>query len=822
MSMRLPSRTIAISAVLLLLANPSALYAAYTSVVVGTTATMTGDAANDAFTIFQEAGLFRHLRFSLGGDPGFNSDFDFDTTVPGDQTISAATGIVNINAGDGNDLIVIRDVDLRGTIDGGPGNDTISYAFNTTPVFVNLGLGSTGLTGTLGADQQVPPNAHPGTGTVVVSNYNINTHTFDITVTVSNVPPDVVTGFHIHQAPVGVNGPIIVDFAGLGPLTPFGSGFTFTANGVTLPATSEAAFLGGGTYVNVHTVLLPDGAIRGQLFTGANVNLATGAATGTASIQNFENATGSNFNDSLVGSFAVNTLTGGAGVDWIVGAPGNDTLDGGIGADVLVWSNGDNTDVMEGGADADTVQVNGSPAGADVFTVAANGTRVKFDRTNLVPFTLDIGTVETLIVNGIGGNDTTTVGNLAGVADLTTVHLNGFDGDDTFTFPQFSGPATVTALGGPGTNTIVSSPISTNDVYATSFNTPLAIAAPGVLANDTANGGGAMTAALVATASNGVVVLNADGSFVYTPASNFVGSDSFTYRASNSIGAGNVASVTIAVNAPTDPQAPSGLRVSSIVGNVVTFRWIPPTLGPAPTGYVVEGGISPGQALASLATGSDSPIFTVSAPTGTFYVRVHAVAGAARSAPSNEIIVYVNVPVAPTAPTDLVGLVNGSALQFSWRNTFGGGAPSGLILDVSGSYTTSVALGLSETAIFPAVPPGNYTFSLRATNAWGTSGPSNAISLTVPSACSGPPLPPENFLAYKIGNTAYVVWDPAATGTASTAYVLLVNGGFTLSLPTTQRAISGTVPPGTYVLSVVATNACGSSTPTATQTVVIP
>ena len=280
--------------------------------------------------------------------------------------------------------------------------------------------------------------------------------------------------------------------------------------------------------------------------------------------------------------------------------------------------------------------------------------------------------------------------------------------------------------------------------------------------------------------------------------------------------------MTITVNRPTDPQAASGLRVSSVAGNVVTFRWIPPTLGPTPTGYIVEGGISPGQALASLATGSASPIFTVAAPTGSFYVRVLTLAGAARSGPSNEIIAYVNVPVAPTAPAGLVGVVNGSSLQFAWRNTFGGGAPSGLILDVSGSYSTSVPLGLSETANFPVVPAGNYTFSVRATNAWGASGPSNAISLSVPSACSGPPLPPENFLAYKIGYTAYVVWDPAATGSASTGYVLLVNGGFTLSLPTTQRTISGTVPAGTYVLSVMATNACGSSAPTATQTVVIP
>ena len=64
---------------------------------------------------------------------------------------------------------------------------------------------------------------------------------------------------------------------------------------------------------------------------------------------------------------------------------------------------------MKAARTSDTVQVNGSTAAADIFVVAANGTRLRFDRTNLGLFSLDIGTVETLIVNGIGGDDTFTV-----------------------------------------------------------------------------------------------------------------------------------------------------------------------------------------------------------------------------------------------------------------------------------------------------------------------------------------------------------------------------------------------------------------------------
>ena len=46
---------------------------------------------------------------------------------------------------------------------------------------------------------------------------------------------------------------------------------------------------------------------------------------------------------------------------------------------------------MDGDDGLDRVEVNGAGAG-DAFTIAPNGARAKFDRTNLVPFTLDIGT----------------------------------------------------------------------------------------------------------------------------------------------------------------------------------------------------------------------------------------------------------------------------------------------------------------------------------------------------------------------------------------------------------------------------------------------
>ena len=72
--------------------------------------------------------------------------------------------------------------------------------------------------------------------------------------------------------------------------------------------------------------------------------------------------------------------------------------------------------------------------------------------------------------------------------------------------------------------------------------------------------------------------------------------------------------------------------------------------------------------------------------------------------------------------------------------------------------------------------------------------------------CSGAPQAPTNFLATKSGATITVVWEPPAAGAAPTGYVLRVAGAFVGELPTTGRTLGGAVGPGTYQLSVRATN----------------
>src|SRR6478736_833004 len=193
----------------------------------------------------------------------------------------------------------------------------------------------------------------------------------------------------------------------------------------------------GGTPTVANTTLI-------QIFGGAgNDQLALDESNGALPRANMF---GEADNDLLIGGSGADVLNGGAGDDTLLGKGGadiltggdnNDTLTGGngddqvfgeAGNDRLIWNPGDDTDLNEGGSEIDTVEVNGGN-GAEDFTVTANGTRVRFDRINPAPFSLDINACENLVLNANGGNDTFSgTGNLATLIQIT---VDGGPGDDT-------------------------------------------------------------------------------------------------------------------------------------------------------------------------------------------------------------------------------------------------------------------------------------------------------------------------------------------------------------------------------------------------------
>ena len=122
---------------------------------------------------------------------------------------------------------------------------------------------------------------------------------------------------------------------------------------------------------------------------------------------------------------------------------------------------------------------------------------------------------------------------------------------DTFTYTLNGGSTATVSV----TVTCVNdAPTAVDDSYSTDEDAPLNVnAAGGVLTNDTDVEDDTLTAVLASGPAHAAsFVLNANGSFDYTPAPNFHGTDTFTYTASDGTALSNVATVTITVNPLSD------------------------------------------------------------------------------------------------------------------------------------------------------------------------------------------------------------------------------------------------------------------------------
>jgi hypothetical protein len=120
---------------------------------------------------------------------------------------------------------------------------------------------------TLSGSQEVPANTSTASGTGTFT-YDTATNTLsDVLIEVDGIlTTDLVTSYaHIHEAPAGSNGPIIVHLWDIGTLTATATGFTLFVASTTVTDAQEASLLAGNTYFNIHTLTFRGGEIRGQI-----------------------------------------------------------------------------------------------------------------------------------------------------------------------------------------------------------------------------------------------------------------------------------------------------------------------------------------------------------------------------------------------------------------------------------------------------------------------------------------------------------------------------------------------------------------------------
>ncbi len=286
-----------------------------------------------------------------------NSSANVLTGGAGNDTIDGGTGADSIFGGDNNDTIIGAQNDV--TLDGGVNTDLLQVGANFT---------STG-------DAQIV-NIEQVTLTAAVT-LNLSNQTEAFTITGSSGADSIGAGGG-DDTIVGASNDLLLDGGAGTDLLQVGANFTSTSNAqianienVTLTAAAtldlsnqtEGFAITGSSGVDTITGgsgadTVAGGAGADTLngnggtdtadysassaavtvdLTAATAQTSTGDASGDV-LSNFENVTGSNFQDTLTGTSGVNVLDGGGNSDTLIGLGGADTLIGGSGNDFADYS----------------------------------------------------------------------------------------------------------------------------------------------------------------------------------------------------------------------------------------------------------------------------------------------------------------------------------------------------------------------------------------------------------------------------------------------------------------------------------------------------
>ncbi len=299
-----------------------------------------------------------------------------------------------------------------------------------------------------------------------------------------------------------------------------------------------------------------------------------------------------------------------SGDDRFAGGAGNDTVDGGLGRDTAVYL-GNFADytltALSGGRVrvADSVNGEGTDTltGVEVLEFAdgayEGGVFTPFgDPNNTAPVASDDAygaTEDTLLTvdaaSGVLGNDTDADLDGLTVDSFDAVSANGgtvsMNADGSFTYTgaaDFAGADSfdytiADGRGGFSTATVDlnvaavnDAPVAVGDSYAGLSDIAVVMdAASGVLSNDTdADGDGLSVDSYDAVSVNGgTVSMNADGSFTYTPAAGYTGTDTFAYTVTDGNNATDTQTVSVSVTA-----TPPVTTFDTIIAGLAENEWV--------------------------------------------------------------------------------------------------------------------------------------------------------------------------------------------------------------------------------------------------------
>lgn len=305
---------------------------------------------------------------------------------------------------------------------------------------------------------------------------------------------------------------------------------------------------------------------------------------------------------------------------------------------------------------------------------------------------------------------------------LYTPPLN-FNGTDTFSYKANDGTldsniATVTII----VTAVNDAPVATSNVYSGTEDTPLNVVIPGILGNDFDVDGNVLSAIRVTGPTHGTLTLNANGSFVYVPALNFNGTDSFTYKANDGALDSNVATVTITIAAVNDVPVAG---IDSYSTNQNTVLTVPAK------GILVNDSDADGDPLSAiLATGPAHGTLVLNADGSFTYTPTAGYSGAdsftyrATDAVAQSGVATVSLTVVPFVPATKFFVADtdrGAAFQYAADGT----AIKNSVLNKSDSKPRGIASNSTGTIQWVIDTSGAVFVYDNSANLLGTWSPQN-------------------------------------------------------------------------------------------------
>ncbi|WP_434623080.1 tandem-95 repeat protein [Azospirillum sp. B2RO_4] len=280
--------------------------------------------------------------------------------------------------------------------------------------------------------------------------------------------------------------------------------------------------------------------------TAVNANLATGVGTGEGNdvLRNLENVTGSAFDDVITGNSGGNVLLGGGGNDTITGGAGRDTIHGGAGDDLSIFTVG-----TDGGTSSNPELQDGD-AGIDTFRVMLTGSQL-----SNASILADLRTLRNRIEAAAADpNAATNDTDVSKAATLSALGIKVADFEKLELYVDGQPVDVRTALNYAPTATADST--STREDVAVNGRL-------GATDQDTLNGRTDDTLTYKGPGDNGqpvrldhgTLVVNADGTFTYTPDADFSGTETFSFTVTDAYGGTSTATQTIQVTPQADAIA---------------------------------------------------------------------------------------------------------------------------------------------------------------------------------------------------------------------------------------------------------------------------